>query len=1067
MSAPCSPQRFLPNNLNLFRDAVLTPSSVLPVENQVQGIKTPRSGTAQATLTGTYTGTEPATYEIQIADTDVEVPRVSTPTFAGAGSGTISAITATGTQQIYTVELSNAGTQTTPAAVALEGTTIEALVTGSVGNLIRITVDQSGLVFAPSNFSLLEGLSAGAGAPNNPLLGAAFDWDDAVMNQDGLIPLTAHRVAFGDDHTFVYLAYKQFKNGQWEYHLSPQLQHDVPRGTIVQFVTGGRTVSISDGLATEVYPDIETAYDLLYALRTQSALVVVNGVVANDRSPTGQAARELTLRTDAHAEVSYGSGAYTRGFEDVTVAAGAGTQLVTATCFAVTSADSPLARLGAERWALKSSLLGDLGDIVTGRPYAEPSGEFGLTIPVILPPGYGLLKGQFTFVPPINYGSGHGATLPGICPVSLVLGPDAVDQTITVTYRIRPTGDCDCSNIPAPRIGGPCLGNTTEGGGLMAYQPDTVAKMVSLHLWYTELVRSWTTMGQAGLHLTALGLPAAEAPAIANPVDGSAPATASNAYYAQATESIKAVVANFESAIAQIDAITPASPPAYREAGMTAWDTAVAEFQSDILVSSPPSYFINIPSDRYDARLNWVLMSAGIPTVGGADASTLQSGDGCWRDYGGSAWWEVVGNVKGAYAPAFSNKPYISCRPASEGGYFSTHEFGFQINVACVELLREGDSVTLQIAGASQGSTYQVGDQLTLPIIAAAPLYLTGGADGSPVQTWNVNGTVSGPLAPYSYDPDAPAPYSVTGLGFTLTPGGIPFAKGDRFRFAIEGGHWRWRKDGGDWQGGSPPAAIPLGTVALDAGLSLAFVAGAAASFVAGDVFAFRALQPWAVSNTQTPSSAVWKWSGATATYAAEFTGPQALGMVAILHDLPAGATVTLWGGATAPATDWSEMLTYRPGVIWSVIDRTAEYVRIEVTGATGGSIQWPWIGVPLTTELSSEVQLRRGYQMNRPGGNLQGGRCVGKTVSGDVSWTESALTEADVLALAAMLDHVKANNDEPILFIPQVTRTADPVLFARINSDDVEFPDFMAYNQNQVFGRRVSASIPLAGVWQ
>jgi hypothetical protein len=52
-------------------------------------------------------------------------------------------------------------------------------------------------------------------------------------------------------------------------------------------------------------------------------------------------------------------------------------------------------------------------------------------------------------------------------------------------------------------------------------------------------------------------------------------------------------------------------------------------------------------------------------------------------------------------------------------------------------------------------------------------------------------------------------------------------------------------------------------------------------------------------------------------------------------------------------------------------------------------------------------------------------------------------------------------------MVIPQVTRTDEPVLFARIASDDVEFPDRAAYNQDTAIGRRVSASLPLEGVWQ
>ena len=1066
----CSPQRFLPNNLHVLRGATLTPSSVLPVTDKVLALPYARTGTAQVSLTGTYTGTEQADYDIEILDTDVEIPRVSTPTFSGAGSGTISAIAATGTQQTYTVELANPGTDTTAASVSLEGATISALVEGSAGNNIRLIVDQSTLTFTATNYSLLAALPAGQGGPTAPFVGQGFDWDCAVLDATtGLIPSTAHRIAFGDDESAVYLSYKAFVNGTWNYHLVPALNREIPAGTIIYNVTGGRTVTVTDGSASEVYPDIETAYDLLYALRTGSALVVVDGVVADDRSPTGQAARELALRTDAHAEVSSGSGSsFAKGFVDVTVAATAGTQIVTATCFATNSGGHPLARLGSERWNLQSSLLGDLGTVVTGVAFNEPAGNFALKIPVKLPIGYGATKGRFS-VTSIDYAD--SVTQAPICPVSLSLGPDAVDQTITLVYKARPTGDCNCTNLPKPNLLTACLGDPQEGGATMAYQSETIARLKALHLWYTETARELSSYGNGNTS-------ALTAQALANPVDSTyqllgvdTVSTAPSAHYAQATESLRNIVANFESVLAQIDLITAASPDGLREDGEAAWDVAFAEIQSDVGGGSPSAWFYNIPSERYAARLNHVRASAGIPTVGGDDANTMTGGDGCWRDHGDAAWWEVSGSVKGGYAPLFTNKPYYSSRTSSSGGVFSTHEFALQLNVKCPEDLQYGDTVTLDISESGWGATYQAGDVLTLPIVAASPLYLTGGRTGNSVQTWNINGSVDGPLPAYSFNPDAPAAYSFSDTGasltFLLAEGGIPWEKGDQYRFAVEGGHIRWRKDGGAWVETSPPVPIPLASVVIDAGLSATFTAGAAASFVAGDIYKFRALQPWAASNTQTPNARVWKWSGSSATYAADLGSVKQLDLIAFLHALPAGATAVLWGGATAPATDWSETLTYRTGCIWKAIDQTARYIRIVFTSATDGSLQFPWLGEPITTTLSAEVQLRRGYRINRPGGNLQGGRYVGKAVHGDVSWTESALTEADVTALAAMLDHVKENDDEPILFIPQVTRVAEAVLFARIASDDVDFPDHMGYAQNVAYERRVSASLPLEGVWQ
>lgn len=1184
MPTPTAPQRFLANNRNLLATASIEPSSVLPVANQIRPIATAREGTAIVTLSGTYTGVEQADYEIEILDTDVEVPRVSSPTFSGVGSGTISDITASGAQQTYTVECADAGSSTTTASVPIEGITIMATVEGESGNGTRITVDQSPLVFTESAYSLLTDLAAGQGGEASPFVGQGFDWDAAVLdNSTGLVPTTAHRIAFGDDRSQVYLSFKAYVDGQWQYRIVPALSRNVPKETPIYFVTGGRTVTVSRDLETEIYPGIATVYDLLYALRTQSALVVVDGIVANDRSPDGQASRELTLRTDAHADVSSGSGSpYARGFSNVSVAADAPTQLVTAICFAVNSGDHPAAHLGAERWKLRGSLSGDLGTIVTGEPYSEPAGLFGLTIPQRLPIGYGAPKGRFALTD-IAYAS--QTTQAPICPVGMSLGPNVVDQTITLTYTAKPSGDCNCTGMPIPNLSGPCLGDTIEGETFMDYSAANRERLRNLYQWASELIR---------VHSTYAGTDPTQDPFVSQPSPSN-----SSTFSVFNPKPLFDVIGDWERTLKLVNDLPDASPD-LKTPAETAWDTAVSEFETDLggtsgaaqyadlevfealtagdavstfidndgiekirkavprsqsfgthrfgfviadaaAGASPlariyfygsatvaggsftpgqtyyadatdpgawtataidgitgaanlnPGYVIGVAasstvleisssssfvgalnallSDRYRMRMQQVLITGGISPLGKSDADTIVSGDGCWRDTGSSAYWKVEGSVRGGYAPLFTNQPYFSAREGVDGAIFSTHEFALQLNVKCPQNLQIGDTVRLTISESGWGATYQPGDEIALPIIAASPLALNGGRDGSPVQNWSVRGTVDGPLAPYAFNPESPAPYVSADLGFQLNEGGIAYAKGDRYSFAIEGGHFRWRKNAGAWNDDSPPLPIPLSATLLEAGLSVGFSTGAAASFVAGDSFRFRALQPWAGSNAQRPNLPVWKWAGSAATYPAAFDGVEQLDMVAIVHDLPVGATVTLWGGADEDADDWSEPLTYRAGIMWAAIDHTAQFVRLEIASASGGSLTWAWLGVPLTTSLSGEMQMRRVYRMERPTGALQGGRYAGKASSGDIRWTESALDEADTDDLIAMLDYVKENSDEPLIVIAQVSRTGESPLerplFARIAADDIEFPDYMGYAQDAAFERRVSTTLPLEGVWQ
>ena len=675
MSA-CSPQRFLANNRNLFRTATITASSVLPVANQVRRLPFARKGTAQAVISGSYTGAEERDIDIEIIDTDVEVARVSQATKSGAGSATITDIEAAGPQQTFTLECQSASIEGAAASATIEGATVEAAVEGTTGNAITITVDQSGLVYTATTFTLLADLAAGQGSQSSPLVGQAFDWN-TVQIANGQIPTTALRIAFADDPSRIYTNYKDFLDGEFKYFLVPALTRSVPRGTPIQTVTGGRTVAVTDGVTTETTTaalpgGVITAFDFLNWIRTESALLVVTTPVSNDRTPTGLAAREFSLRTDAHAEVSYGTGTpYATGLEDVTVAADAGTQLVTFTCFANSPNGHPLAHLGAEKWNVRSSLLGDLGTVTTGIPYAEPSGAFGATIPIRVPLGYGEPRGRFA-LSSITYA--NGSTEPQICPVALTLGPNAVDQRITLVYETRPAADCECARMPVPNLNTACLGNVAQGGDSMSYLTDTVERMKALRLWETETIRSLSAFGAAQSSAT-------QAPGVSAPADGYASAVVATVLpetFARATRSLRQIINDFEVTAAAIDPLIDGSPDQFRTDGFEAWDAAVLELQNDLaaVLSSPPNPqndLWNLPSDRYSARLVYVLMCAGISSLGGADASTIESGDGCWRDLGGTTWWRVYSSVYGELAPLFTNEAYYSARKtANNSGYYAT-----------------------------------------------------------------------------------------------------------------------------------------------------------------------------------------------------------------------------------------------------------------------------------------------------------------------------------------------------------------------------------------------------------
>lgn len=1055
--AACAPARFLANDRNLVRDATLVPSSV-EASDLVLGVPVARVGTARVVLSGDYSGAEAAEYDVEIVDTTPTVPRVSAPVSSGAGSARLTGITATGlTAQEIAVELVDAGKPATYAAVSFEGVSIKARAIGAPGNDLRIEIDQSGLTFADTDYSLLVDMQAGQGGPSGGLEGAGFDWDTAVLGADDLIPTTAHRVAFGDDRSTIYVQYKRYTDNRWTYHFVPEIKRAIPKGTAVLFVTGGRSVEISDGSSpVETYSGIATVYDFLSAVRSTSALVTVDGVVANDRSPTGQAARELLVRTDAHVEPSTGSGsASAAGVESAYANSNARTELIVARCYAIAGKDHPLARLGAERWQVSSSLGGIIGEAVTAEAFTDPGDRFGFTIPRKLPPGYGVQKGRFSHVSTSYVARDAGVEDPPICPVSLTLGPDAVDQTLTLVWTKRPSGACDCSDMPAPRLGGACLGAYSEGGEAMGYSNANRLRLVALYEWYSNFVRDNSAVNDGG------GSPGqrygSQDPALLFPTSMSG------------AKSLREVVGWYEQAIAELEALAEGESPDLRGDGETSWDAAFATIQADLAAIPTGESLLSFPNERYRALLDVVLITAGVSPLGKTDASILESGDGCWRDYGDDYYFRIEGSNGGGYAPLFVNHPYYSSRRATdEGAYFVTREFALQINVDCPENLLEGDTVTLAIGDAGWPSTYNVGDTLTLPVIAAAPLYLAGGRDDDSLQTWSVTGSDYGPFAAWQFVPEtSPTAYSDGGLSFDLTPGGIPNAKGDRFAFSIEGGHYRWRKDGGSW---SASADIPAGTAALDSGLSITFEPGAAPSFYAGDVHSFRAVQPWAISNVQDPRPARWKWADESGpvTVDVDLGAVHDLDTVALaMHTIDAGATITLEGGDLA-AGEWSEALTWREWVAVQVLStaRTARYLRFTIDTDEQGAIGWIWAGEALGASLSADMEIRTAFALSRANvPAYQRASTLGKSRGLSVQWSEGALSEDDAAALLAMFEHAKSNDDEPIVVLPNVNRPAEAIV-GTIVEDSLAFPEVYGEQPNDGTRRRYSTAFEVRGIW-
>jgi hypothetical protein len=1165
-------QRILYNGTNLVRNAVLTPSSVLPAPKAIRslavlpsGAPALREGSASLDLTGSFTGDGDTTFEIEIVDTNVSVPLVSRPLQTGVGNGEISAIVYTGTAQTFTVELVDAGAPEASASLAFRNVKLVARVAGVSGNSISIAVTDT-LTFTPLNFSLISALPEGTEKSTSE----GLDWDSAVMSADDQIPITAKRIVFGEDRTTVYRQWKKWTGKDWEYGFAPKLQRYVAKGERIYEVSGGYNVVVNQGATNETYNGIVTDYDFLERVNSQSALIKVDGVIANDRASGGQASSEFDLKTKAYAKPTVATGSATANevqLRSVVVNNNAATEIVEFRCFAVRANDSPNATLGNELWAVSGAVSGDVGVFATGDTITEANNRWSCVIPEVFPDGYGNTnRGEFT-VREITYAARATGVPPKICVEALTLGPEAVDQTVKLVYTKRPTLACDCEGMPIPDFtGDECLfgpNNPSTGGTTVAGYPGTItARMTNLWAWYADLYKKYTddhllrTSGSpaqmeekerieaARLCCVALeknAIAVAAVPAaltlwdtmfldlkahFSSESNGGDQVTAGEAiaanrfvrviagriylaigsgdlnlttspYTSECTGYTTAAIAN-GATVALSSIAFPANNHVLTSAltvgkryvissatpGTLAQITATSASQSifgfvgyaaavDLLTVSASADVVaisttvragrlfNVYVDRFKSNCEAILASAGISPLGKPDASTV-SDHGCWQDYGGDYYWTVTGSEGGGYLPAFTNNPYRSVREIA-GVRKSTREFAFQINVgeACISQLKEGDAIELAIGNAGWPATYQVGDKLFLPIIAQANKFLTGGAASTTTQRWHVTGSLAGPLAPFVM-PLAGGNYSASGLSFTLTPGVIAFAKNDKYSFAIEGGHWRWRQGAGAWSASQNIVATP---VLLANGVSAQFATGSSPSFVANDRYAFAARQPNASGNVKLPSARAWRWNTSGGTLDIDFGAAGAFDAIAIVHELPLTATVSVQAGTTVGASDIlvSTPLTMSKDTLSLLLATaiTARYLRVTVANATGASLAWVYAGLAFAPSLMAKFSDARQYLLDRAGGKNQAAQFIASGRGGSIEWDLGAMAEADYNEVSRMVDYVKENNDEPILFFPNASRASESI-FGRIDSDQISLQSQGAYQESAGVERRYGATLPL-----
>lgn len=1076
-----SVQRFFSGRNNLARNAALSASSVR-ASTAIERVAARRAGGGRVRLAGEYTGHEAAQVEVEIVAAG-GTPRASVPQFVGVGNGqlAVQSVQAGAALQELTLTLADLGVPTEHARLDAREVQIRARASGAAGNAIRITVLPQ-FTRTLTDWALLADWSAGTAVQT----GSQWDFGGLPLSAKGELDAASARIQFGFDPQ-VYRPWRQFKDGAWQFGVSPALERNQSKGTPVYAVVGGYLVTVTDGVATETYgdvgagqPAITAFYDLLVALQS-SGLVTVAGVVAADRTVGGQAAIDVPLRTQAWLMALGGK----VQLADVTVPPLAPTQNVLVRCI---NADV----VGRERWSVAGDVSGALAVAATGVPYDSAAARF--TVPTIDPATVGSGEWSFKYEPaprPDDVG------VPSVCVRPFKLGRNAKPRTVTFTYRKRPPADCKCSDMPTPKLSLKCLGIGPEGGD-MALEPEYQTRLMAMYQWRRIFLDSNTAFGDLGESAGRYGYIKSHVREveIANGITSELAQALSEIYEVQAARDqwdlelagVISMMTPLEGVAGSVQ-INLAADVSIERTVHSITDPGASEAHTviSVQVNSRGNSFTVSSTDETElkegelkaqyiaplsdtsavvgmvsARMDYVRTIAGI--VPKSDSSSGDAG-GCWIDHGDDHWWV---DTDGYYLPAFTNQAYISARRNTDTGKaYSTMEFGFGLVVACPDRLKVGDSLTIRISQVDTERPYQVGDEAIIQTVAAGPAWLAGGVDGTDVQTWRVAGSVSGMLPDYIVPTDGTsAPlYTAAGVGLQLALGGIPFVLGDKFSLAMEAGQWRWRSGAGAWSALADIA--PDGQALLAEGLVAHFEPGAAPSFVPGDTYLFEVHQPWAVSHVQDAQATAWGWAGDGGALVIDLGSTQPLGGVALArYQLPSSANVAL--ELSQDGAVWSLPLALdvsRPVCVSLFqLALSARFLRLSVAGAPGGSIGWLWCGEPLATEHhASTCQRRRRWAATRGAGLNAPALYAGAGDGWQLGW-ESVLLDADADALVQLVDWAQ-QHDEPLVFVPHHLHPADAAL-VRCAADALDVSDVHEYQPDNSAHRLLSATLEMEPVY-
>lgn len=1054
--------RLFGNNLSVVKDGVLTPSSV-KTSSAIFSTETRRKGSGTAFLMGKYTGLDDANFELKVSSEE-GASRITQPVFIGAGTGILSGLWISGIGiQDFITRLIDLGTDTLNAEFDMGGLILKAKASGAIGNGISISVNTSELLFVETTFATLEAINEGT----IEFKGPQWDWNTVVLNAAGEIPPEGMRLKFENDPQ-IYRQYKMRVASDWVYYLSPGAVRSIPVGSKVYEVTGHRRVVITDGVTPEQYPHVTTLYDFAVQVRTNSELIEVVGVVVDDKTPGGMSCQDFPFVTDAymHPIVMEGS-KYVQRLDDVELQAAVNTEILEIEC--IGNAD-----MGGEAWSVEGSVTGALPGVRTAELYTY--GPVHFTIPERLL-DYQEPKGGIDFeVRYLSRDTEEGEAEPPVCLEQRTLGAKAKAKVITFTWTKNVSLEgCECSSASvAGFVNADCLGLEELSGGSMGdLDPEYKSRLDGVYtyinvytgdntIFYGEgsfsVTGSHTTYGTVTRYFMT-GIESLDFRDQMIDWGWTSVMIDTNTHMCGKEQSLKFLhnaVSILLETLTQIYKVPGA---------LVIWDSLWASIQVDLNVlkdlDGPIEELRKVDLDfyeRYQATANLALLAAGI--VPGKSRSSSEDA-GCWSERPDTYYWRA----SDGYLPAYNNIVYHSVKRNADNEVYPTKEFAFAIVCACSQHLKVGDTVTVSIdAYGIQIATYQLGDKFSIPIIGAKDLGLSGGVDGDDTHTWQVEGETPGTFPDYLSIAGAEVTYNQNGLQFLIERGGIPFELGDQWTFSVEGGKFRWRKNSGAWS-----ADLDIGSQFLSNGVSAAFIDGPAPSFESGDLFAFKVLQPNSVEHIKQPTAERWTWIGSSGTVTVACGGPVLVSEIFVAdHNIPSTATVLIEGSQDGfITTDWSEAMAWNDTVLAKVLTAsvTVTHLRLKVTNADNCYIGWMCAGVGLTTTLSPGLTLSRKYA-SITGGSILAGSSIPMGVGwgGQLNW-ENSISQVELLELMALLDHLKENNNEPVILLPHVLHEEEGKL-CRIDTEEVEITDVFNFQPDAQAKRIQSVTIPLEPVY-